>query len=284
MKLTTPVFVFAIVLAFAFAPSSGAQALIVDCSGGGMFTDIQTAINASVNGDVIVVRPCGAGYSSGFVVNNRFDLQIVGAGAAAPTVVGAYAVGPGTQPNTFPQIFDNAGTCVEITDSQQISLVGLAFEHCGGSGINIVQSERVNLQGNALYNPDDYGVFVRLSSDISITGNYLANSKGPAGVFVGPNSRNVVIQNNRVLKNKVGIHALGNWVDILNNEVWGNVGSGIIVENGWSEVSRNTVLNYGSGFAPQIDYNAMPPGTCLIVIRSNFGIQPWGGGCQEENL
>ncbi len=104
-----------------------------------------------------------------------------------------------------------------------------------------------------------------------------------AGIRVEQRGEHVNIQNNRVLKNRVGIHAEGRNVDIINNEVWSNTGTGIIVDNAWSKVSRNTVFNNGGGLVPQIDFNSQPPDTCLVGNRTNFGIVPWGAGCQEDN-
>ncbi len=270
------------ILAFAFVPAAEAVTLTVDCGMGGGFLDVPSALTAANPFDVINVHPCAA-FNPGFQVIGMNNIQIVGAEAASG-LTGAWAVGPGTNPINSPQFFDNNNDCIYIESSDRISIVGLLLEACAQNGIHIINSQRINIQGNAMYNNGGAGVLVRSSRDVTIAGNFISGASALAGVFVDSSSQFVDIQNNRILKNKTGVHARGLFVDITNNEVFGNVGSGIIVENDLSKISRNTVLQNGSGIFPQIDNSATLPDACLVGNETGGGIVPWmGGPCEVDN-
>jgi hypothetical protein len=281
MKLTKST-LFAAILSTALVPATQAAVLDVNCAGG-TFLDVQSAVNAAAPGDVIVVQACT--YPNGFAILGKSDLQIVAADAPAGSF-GAFPVGRSINPpSSSMQMYDTTTTCVTIDSSQNISIVGLLLEACRGFGIEINGSDNIEIHGNALYYADRDGVSIAGSRHVTVSGNFLfgAVQPGQSGVSVDSGSALVRIHNNRIMKNAQGISMKGQYIDVINNEVAGNVGLGIYVASDSSTVARNHVQGNGSGLTPQIDFTALPLNTCVVGNDTNVGILPWAVGCQSDN-
>ncbi|MEM1178152.1 MAG: right-handed parallel beta-helix repeat-containing protein [Acidobacteriota bacterium] len=252
----------------------------VDCSGT-PFSTIQQAVNIAGPGDVIVVEAGCSGIQQAINIVNKQDLQIVGADQPVG-IHGAYPVGPGQWPPSNPTYHHLGQSCVHIESSANISVTGLAFEYCVDDGVTIVNSSHVTIQGLTTYRVLADGIAVRGSFDVNLSGNFLfgATNPGSWGISVDPTSDFVRIQNNRVTKNWNGIRMRGRHLTVLNNDVSNNADVGILVESDSSTVARNSTLNNGSGVG--IDFNAMPPGTCVIGNDTNGTLAPFAG-CQSQN-
>src|SRR5437016_2892190 len=77
-----------LVLAGSAASARAGNVLIVDSSGSGQYTDIQSAVDAAQEGDVVLVR---TGTYFTFLVSNK-ELAVVGDAGANVQIVGAIRV------------------------------------------------------------------------------------------------------------------------------------------------------------------------------------------------
>ena len=265
-------------LGLSAAPAE-AVVLEVDCASGPYFT-LQAAVNAASPGDVVLVHNCLSGYSSGASIVGKQDLRIVGADVPLGWV-GAFPVGLGISHPFQPLIYDNGNTCLEIEQSNDISVAGLILELCGQHGISIIESHDIQIDGNQIYSVGEHGVLVEGSSFVQITGNYLRGAKGEefAGIFFDKGCRNGVAKHNRLEDNFFGIWLDGLLMDVINNQIENQADVGIYVFARSSTVSRNTVINNGS---TQIDFTAQPADTCVLGNETSGGLVPTTG-CQAGN-
>jgi hypothetical protein len=79
---------FALLSLLALAPAARAGVIVVDAGGGGMHTDLQAAVDAAQDGDVLLVK---SGLYASFAVNDK-ALAIVGDAGAQVSVIGAVRV------------------------------------------------------------------------------------------------------------------------------------------------------------------------------------------------
>lgn len=282
MKLFKSLILFASTLSvFFLAPTAEAAILEVDCNSGPYLT-IQAAINASSPGDVVVVHQCSTAYA-GFSLVALQDLEIVGADVPNGWI-GAFSVGLGTSAPLNPMVAEPTSSCVHIEKSTDITITGLLLEPCSQNGFLIVDSSDIQIRGNWVASAGGDGVAIQRSEDIGISGNFLygAAVRGRSGINIDSKSQAVEVQHNRVRNNWFGILMDGHRVDILNNDVTSNLSIGVLVTGLDGLVSRNTVLGNGNASTPQIDFNAQPPGTCVVGNDTNGGLVPLTG-CQAEN-
>ena len=286
--MLTNILRFCVVLFFivSFASAAEAQVHIVDCATGPNFT-IQDGINAAADGDVVAVFNCPNPYP-GFTVNGRNNLQIVAADQAN-NVISAMPIGVTTTPNTnVPQILENNSSCVRITGSTNISIVGFLLEACGGSGFDIDGgSWRINLHGNQLYFAADHGVHVLNGRFIDITGNFLFGAQA-AGIATEPGASYVSIEANQILFHAGdGVLMEGVGIDLTGNEIRMNGGDGVSLQSIFSRVSRNWVAGNGANEINFLNWTA-PDENCVVGNwMAAAGIVPLAAdlfGCHAENF
>ncbi|MEO1366466.1 MAG: right-handed parallel beta-helix repeat-containing protein [Acidobacteriota bacterium] len=257
----------------------------VDCAAGPNF-DIQQGVNAAADGEVVVVHPCVGGNYTAFSVIGRNNLQIVGADLGGG-FISAFQIGANASPPnaSVPLLDDPTSTCARISNSTNISIVGLHIETCGGRGFDIVNSDHISLHGNRTSFTNSEAVAVRNSTSVDIVGNRFRGAQLYA-IATDPNSRFVKIEANRISNNLAGILMQGSAIDVTNNEVRTNGTTGIAVLSTQSKVSRN----WATGNAgPQINFQNWSPGFENCVVGNwlgGLGLFPAmsASGCQAENF
>jgi len=138
-------------------PPLGGNVLVVDDDGTAPFTAIQSAVNAAIDGDVVLVRP---GNYSGFLVTNK-SLVVVGDTGGAVTVQGAVRVLDLAASRTV--VLAN----LLVTGDSGVD-VGLASGLDCADNAGIVRAESCSFTGGGFVSSG--GVRVRSSVDVSLTG------------------------------------------------------------------------------------------------------------------
>ena len=180
-------------------------ARLVVCPSGCAFSSIQTAINASSNGDTIQVQ------SGTYHENVNVTKQLTLRGFGNPVVDAG-----------------RSGNAITLS-ADGIRLEG--FNVTGGIyGIYLYSSSNNNITGNNAFNNNGYGIFLYYSSNNNtLIGNNAFNNNG--GIFLDQSSRNMLSGNNVSNNYDIGIY-LSSYSD--NNTLIGNNVSSTIPTY-WSE-------------------------------------------------
>ena len=245
-------------------PLAPSGTVTVDQSGGGDFTTIQAAIDASSPGTTIRV---GSGtYEGDCDVAKSLTIEC----SVSSTVI---------QMSGFPKVTDPAEAsdtemdlCV-IRDTSDVEIRDCTFSNGPDDGIVIRNSTNITLINVTASNNGDDGLDIRNSSDIMVTGSTFSGNgdkgvrirKGSMNVTVatstisgnggkgarirGDNTSAVAIRNSTVSDNlddgiRVEEEAAG--VTLADNTIMNNVECGIRVENAPGTVFQNNTVN-GNG-------------------------------------
>ena len=128
-----------------FAQVLMATTYVVDQSGSGDYTDIQSAIDAATHGDIIIVK---AGTYSAFNTNGLDNLTIQGSGADQTFV---YNTG--------------TGDAVTISGSPNTVFQGFTCSSSAGNGIYVNSSTGTTISNCTIRGCQDYGVLVLSHND-----------------------------------------------------------------------------------------------------------------------
>ena len=183
-------------LAILLTGVSSAAILTVNASGGGDYTKIQDAINASNNGDTIIVA--AGTYKENVDVNKSVNL--VGAGVGITTLNAS---------NSYDHVFNITTNNVNIsgfTIVGSISGSGIFFNRASFINIsnNNVSNNREGIyadkysNNNSIINNDvsnnnNYGIFLSSSSNNTLKGNNASNNNN--GIFLSSSNNNTLIGN-----------------------------------------------------------------------------------------
>ncbi len=230
------IFTFAFVLAVVVYPArSRAKVWTVNCNGGANFTKIQDAINASSNGDTILVTPCT--YTQNLVFNGR-AVTITSTDPNNPTVVATTI------------ITVSSGDSVKFDFGEGSNSVLTGFTITGG-GINCYGSSPT-ISKNVIKNCPGEGIYGQSAAAPIISDNKI-RLNGGAGIY----SCNGLIIGNSISHNNGGISECQNQnsriIDNIisdNSRTTGGSGGGLYLCHG--EISGNEIKNnyasfYGGG-------------------------------------
>jgi hypothetical protein len=240
----------------------------VSSDGTGDFTTIQTAVNASIDGDTIVIRGDQGPHNASVSVTHRLVIlgQGSGCGGVAPSeVYGGFVFQPGSSNSviggmyvhgTIPIIVQNAVTGIAIRRCRVEGATGQLCVEVNGSNISLVIEESVITAGTTCRIAHFFGINSALYLDNCIV-------TGLDNTSIG--FYNVTATNTLALSN----------CDILNidNFTAGTGGGNWLIDNSifWQTAWDGT-LNAGT---TDNSYNAITagmtnfPGTNNITITSN---------------
>lgn len=223
--------VFLLVLALALLWCSAKSAYITVGSDGANFKSIQDAVNASGEGDTVVVQ------SGVYFENVKVDHRVALHGVGSPVI--------DAQGSGAPIKLGNSGIIIEgftLTDSggsdPGVDITGSAFD--------LRPISNSTIQGNVI---TDNSVGVSVSdSEYNVIRDNIIKNNSQSGIDLTKARKNAII-NNTVELNRRGISlAASNDNEIRNNSIGGNDEEGILLSNRYlSEVGP-------SGFS---DHNAL---------------------------
>jgi parallel beta-helix repeat protein len=187
------------------------------------YSTIQAAINASSNGDVVIVAP-GTYYEN---INMKNGVIVKGAGADVTTIDGGE--------NGHVVVFNSAsGTISGFT------ITNSGTDPISRSGIYISQST-VNINNNIIGN-NRYGIRLLSNSNCIITGNKVINNSAE-GIQVSDS--NGTISNNVIAGNsRDGIRCFDSSPSIINNTITGNGGAGVTCDPTSPQVIANNIITH----------------------------------------
>ena len=158
----------------------------MDDDGSGNFTEIQDAIDASADGDEIIV--CGGTYHESLMV----DRSIILRGDGNPVVDGSGANDPAisiTAANVTLVGFTITGTVVEhksgamMVESQGSMLLNNTVCNNAGTGVRLMKSSNCLVSGNQVHDNGGKGIVLISSRNNTLTGNQVHhNGKGGIGL------------------------------------------------------------------------------------------------------
>jgi hypothetical protein len=201
----------------------------------GTYPTIQAAINASSDGDTIMVA---TGNYSAFVVQGKSNISIVGAAGATVTTANWIAAVP---------VIGNAWVMAAVYSSANINIEGINFDGTGVNGTNVVGIAYVDSTGKIAGLTVQNVISTNLTalaagvaiigyagvSTVEIEGSIISNNGG-AGIYACSNSTQEIHFNN-----------------IMGNSLYGvaNAGGGMVnaTYNWWGDASGpyNTIANHG---------------------------------------
>jgi parallel beta-helix repeat protein len=235
MRKRTPLLVLlclgGIALLFLASPAQAQASTTwyVDDDGGADFTTIQAAVNASNEGDTIIVRD--GTYIENVVVNTRLTIRSEN-GSDSTTVV---------RPSELPMDHRFAVTADHVTISG-FTLEGGMYDW-GIAGVGLIGVAYCNITGNVARN-DSYGIrLLAASNNNSITNNVLReNYKGIE--LSGASNDNFIAENDASSNADYGI-----WIDegsnrniVTHNTVSGAEGGGNI----FLQASNDNIITYNT--------------------------------------
>jgi len=160
-----------------FINSIGATDIIVDFNGGGDYTNIQDAVNASSDGDTIYVW--NGTYVENVVVNK--SISIIGNCTSNTTVVS-----PGSSPDG---VFKIENDSVNISYLNITGVTTSGHEGIYGANINFI-----NISNCVIYNCDD-GIYLYNMENITVSNNNISDCDN--GVYIDTVD-NITISNNNI--------------------------------------------------------------------------------------
>jgi YVTN family beta-propeller protein/parallel beta-helix repeat protein len=257
--------IFLIILIFIFILSissmASAREITVDDNSGADFTSIQEAVNNSVSGDKIIVKP--GIYTENILVN-----------------VNGLTIKSETS-NEDPQIRP-------LNDS--VSTFMISADNITVSGLNIIgpsqdyekkaifiYGEMNNLTGNTIENG-----CILLGPDRGhnlIAENKISNGKGEEGIHISCCGENNTVSGNTILNCSIGIYEYDQGADIRNNRIT-DCDSGIELAMASPRIDNNTILNCGVGIILReacdvdiINNTIMSCAECGIFDQENNGLR-----------
>gem|GEM_PF-1568776 len=278
-------------LALLFPVASGAEILTVDCDGQAEFTDINLALEAAQNGDVVLVRECSTmPFSYGpFSVDGKIDVHVIAGDRTAIDGVGSMPIGVGVPVGNFPTLASirGAGNCIAVNNSTRVVIKGFELDSCGGDGLVVSASTNVGILGNKIISAGGEGLRDEGSNGSYFHGNLIGLSARNGVRLV--NSTNVRLADNVIGFNGSG--ASGRGVDVgpstplaetMIAEAAGGSLANTIINNTFIENPGGCILD--AGFDTKIESNTCSgatdtPRTIFIdmnaaggEVTSNIGI------------
>jgi len=254
------IFTFAFVLAVVVYPArSRARVWTVNCNGGADFTKIQDAIDASSNGDTILVKP--GTYTQNLVFNGR-AVTITSTNPDNQIIVAST------------KISVSSGESVRFDAGEGNNSIITGFTITGG-GINCYGSSPT-ISKNVIKNCPGEGIY-GLSSAAPIISDNKIRLNGGAGIY----SCNGLITRNEISHNNGGISGCQDQnsriIDNIisdNSQTIGGSGGGLYLCHGeisGNEIKNNYAFFYGGGL---YGCNGNISGNIIAGNRANYA----GGG------
>ncbi len=229
------------------APPAGAVTRCVNTTGtGGCLSSIQTAVNASAAGDIIMVRP-GAHGALVTIPAGKDRLQIVGAGIGVTIL----------DPLGSPVITINSNSVkvqsLTIRNSEGILVNGNAAVLQGLELVNVIAGSGMffapsttghQVLANTLRGVNLNGIILPSANDGSVVrGNRVGQVVGFAIMAAGSDLK---ILSNRITDAGDGISVAGNRAQVTGNVLELVSGNGLSVSGDEMTVSANSLLNAGA--------------------------------------
>lgn len=301
----------------------GAQAatIIVNASGGGNYTKIQDAINASNDSDSIIVA--AGNYNENVNVNK--SVYLFGEGAERTVVNANNTSSPvfiirrdgvvlqgftikGTTGSSMAGIYvyrannTSINSNTLISNSNGIILYNSSLDNIthnnirsSNDGIYLHRSANNSLTGNNVSNSFD-GMYLFLSEYNNITDN-IAESNGRYGIMLYSSGNNSMINNSINLNQNQGIQIFGSgYNNVTKNTIKSNQNYGILLSNTVNNSIYNNILNNTINFIIDISgsnflNSTSIPNTNIIggpYLGGNFWANPSGNGfsqtCIDDNI
>jgi parallel beta-helix repeat protein len=224
-------------LTILLANSTNAATLTV-CPGGCVYSSIQTAINASSNGDTIQVQS-GIYYENVLIIKqltlSGIGMPVVDANGSGSAITlaadgiileGFTATGGGYRPE--------AG--IKVTSNNNMIRGNIANSN-NWEGIDLWSSSNNTLRDNNASN-NDYGIWLSSSSNNTLSGNNV-NSNNYDGIWLFSSHNNTLRDNNAISNNNEGI-----WLwSSSDNTLSGNLASNNVYGIYLSSSSNNKIYH-----------------------------------------
>jgi parallel beta-helix repeat protein len=197
-----------------------AQKTITVCSSGCDYTRIQQAIDAAQPGDTIQIQ---AGYYlENIEIKNKSGLTLQGTGPEQATLDGGLGLG-----QQKPAILVESSQTIIIKGFKIIG--GGAKREGPGGGIEVQNSTAVEIRSNVLENNLRQGILIQKSSGVTVAQNQISKTQPLETNYRGR-----------------GINLLeSQGIEILQNEIFENAESGIVVLGSQAEISKNIIRDNG---------------------------------------
>jgi len=221
---------------------ASANIIYVDDSGGADYTNIQDAVNAANDSDMIYVY--GGTYNEKVIINK--SLTLTGGDSGITTI-------NGEGDHTLKVTSDNvtiSGFKIKNTDSSSYACIQLYYViNCqindivtqyGGNTLYLVGSNTNKIENNTIES-GNIGIFLSNSDGNIITNNYIQNNNA-YGISLSSNSFS-----NIIYKNDFSNNLLGNARDLSSN-VWSHNSKG----NYWDDYNDYDINDNGIGDNPYI--------------------------------
>lgn len=212
MMRTFAILVLSVII---LAGPAASSILVVDGGGEGDFTKIQDAINASENGDEIVVQP--GTYQENLIVGMSVYLK----GEDNPVLEGG-----AIKNESLPSV-----PLIKVT-ADNVTIEGFSISNCTEDSCNfgtvVVASDGCKLLNNTISYCNGHGIYLSGGGDNHlISGNVVHNCK-KAGIKIVGSEYNTIVGNEIFGQNTFGIAiADSKWNSLTRNRVHDNVRGGI---------------------------------------------------------
>ena len=234
---------------------ASAKTWYLDDSGGADFTKIQDTVNASSDGDTIIVKD--GTYTENVKVDKRLTIRSENGAEKAILQAKEYSDPAFEVTSDYVNII---GFTIEgiIVKGQYYTDAGIylasGVKHCSISYNNILNNEDGIILDNSSNNKisnnnalsNNQGIYLSNSFNNTITNNSALNNDFE-GIHLLSSSSNI-ITNNKVLKNDFGfyIYKSSNNNIINNNNISLNIADGIVIESASnSEITKNNINSNG---------------------------------------
>jgi parallel beta-helix repeat protein len=208
-------------------PGVTATTRIVDINGGGSYTKIQDAINASNNGDTIRVW---AGSYREYVIVNR-TVSLIGNGSANTIINGGF------QTNTVTVYSD----WVNITGFSINNSIEKWNSHYGGLKLSIVKN--CHIYNNSFYN-NMHGIIIDLASNNKIDNNTINGNNGYGMYIFSAGENNLIYSNSICYNDYYGIKVYNaDSNSFVENTIQNNSDIGIIFDYADTSIIKNNNIS-----------------------------------------
>jgi len=221
----------------------------------GVYPTIQAAVNASSDGDIIMVA---AGNYSAFVVQGKSNISIIGAAGAIVTTANWIAAVP---------VIGNAWVMAAVNASTNINIEGIDFNGAVVNGTNVVGIAYIDSTGRIAGLTVQNVISTNLTAGVAIIG------------YVGTST--VEIKGSNISNNhNVGIYVCSNstqkihFNNIMGNSLYGVLNAGVGIVNA-------TYNWWGSASGPY--HPIANPGGTGNPVSNNVDFTPWLGAKSVTN-